>query len=225
MALSVDGTNGTSDPGLYGSANTSRVTKDEFMTLFVAQLKNQNPLSPQDPSAFVAQLAQMSQLEQTAETNTRLRALAEEQAAGVQASLAGIVGRDVVADGGSFKILASAETPPDLRVNLAAPAASTQINVLNAAGQKVRTIDLGPRAAGDTTVSGKDLSGLTPGNYSLVVEAKNAGGDSITSGVSLVGTASAFELGPDGGRFRLGNVSVTPGSIISVGAVAPSEEK
>ncbi len=38
--------------------------KDMFMTLLVAQLKNQDPLSPQDGTAFVAQLTQMNSLDQ-----------------------------------------------------------------------------------------------------------------------------------------------------------------
>lgn len=36
-----------------------------FLQLFVAQLKNQNPLNPADGTQFVSQLAQFSQLEQT----------------------------------------------------------------------------------------------------------------------------------------------------------------
>lgn len=43
--------------------------KDMFMKLLVAQLKNQDPLSPQDGAAFVAQLAQFNSLEQL--TNIR----------------------------------------------------------------------------------------------------------------------------------------------------------
>lgn len=35
-----------------------------FMTLLVAQLKNQDPLQPQDGAAFVAQLAQFNSLDQ-----------------------------------------------------------------------------------------------------------------------------------------------------------------
>jgi flagellar hook assembly protein FlgD len=37
--------------------------KDAFLQLLVTQLKNQNPLDPQDNGAFVAQLAQFSSLE------------------------------------------------------------------------------------------------------------------------------------------------------------------
>lgn len=35
-----------------------------FLQLFIAQLKNQDPMSPQDSNAFMAQLAQFSTLEQ-----------------------------------------------------------------------------------------------------------------------------------------------------------------
>ncbi len=47
------------------SASTSGGSeRDLFMTLLVAQLKNQDPLAPQDGAAFVAQLAQFNSLDQ-----------------------------------------------------------------------------------------------------------------------------------------------------------------
>lgn len=57
---------------LMTGQNTSRTTgtaasgeeKNMFMTLLVAQLKNQDPLQPQDGTAFVAQLAQFNSLDQ-----------------------------------------------------------------------------------------------------------------------------------------------------------------
>ncbi|MCC6326923.1 MAG: flagellar biosynthesis protein FlgD, partial [Acidobacteria bacterium] len=41
-----------------------RNERDMFMTLLVAQLKNQDPLAPQDGTEFVAQLAQFNSLDQ-----------------------------------------------------------------------------------------------------------------------------------------------------------------
>lgn len=46
----------TNLPGGQADANM-------FMTLLVAQLKNQDPLEPQDGTAFVAQLAQFNSLD------------------------------------------------------------------------------------------------------------------------------------------------------------------
>ena len=39
--------------------------KETFLQLLVAQIKNQNPLSPQDGVAFLSQLAQFTDLEQS----------------------------------------------------------------------------------------------------------------------------------------------------------------
>ena len=40
-------------------------TEQMFLQLLIAQIKNQNPMNPQDSTQFVSQLAQFSQLEQT----------------------------------------------------------------------------------------------------------------------------------------------------------------
>jgi flagellar basal-body rod modification protein FlgD len=42
----------------------SVVSKDAFLQLLVAQIKNQDPLNPTDGVQFLSQLAQFSQLEQ-----------------------------------------------------------------------------------------------------------------------------------------------------------------
>jgi len=44
--------------------DSASVSKDDFLKLLVAQIKNQNPLNPADGVEFLTQLAQFSQLEQ-----------------------------------------------------------------------------------------------------------------------------------------------------------------
>lgn len=53
-------TSSSSNNATSGTGNE----RDMFMTLLVAQLKNQDPLAPQDGTAFVAQLAQFNSLDQ-----------------------------------------------------------------------------------------------------------------------------------------------------------------
>lgn len=54
-------------PNINNPANNSNgqdSERDMFMSLLVAQLKNQDPLSPQEGTEFVAQLAQFNSLDQ-----------------------------------------------------------------------------------------------------------------------------------------------------------------
>ena len=44
--------------------SNSTPSESMFLQLLVAQLKNQDPTTPQDPTAFVTELAQFSQVEQ-----------------------------------------------------------------------------------------------------------------------------------------------------------------
>jgi flagellar basal-body rod modification protein FlgD len=58
------------------TTTTSSVSdKNTFMTLLVAQLKNQNPLSPADGTQFVTQLAQFTTLEKTTSIDTNLQTI------------------------------------------------------------------------------------------------------------------------------------------------------
>ena len=54
--------------------------KDVFLKLLVTQLRHQNPLNPQDNSAFVAQMAQFTALEQMQNLNQQLGRMLELQA-------------------------------------------------------------------------------------------------------------------------------------------------
>ena len=44
-------------------ASTTQLTKNMFLQLLVAQIKNQDPMSPSDGVQFLSQLAQFQQLE------------------------------------------------------------------------------------------------------------------------------------------------------------------
>ena len=67
MSLNVNsllGTNTANASSTQSAANKTKDQRDMFMSLLVAQLKNQDPLAPQDGAQFVAQLAQFNSLDQ-----------------------------------------------------------------------------------------------------------------------------------------------------------------
>jgi flagellar basal-body rod modification protein FlgD len=58
------------------SATTSKTLDyNSFLKLLVAQLQNQDPTNPSDPTAFVSQLASFSSVEQLVNSNSKLDAL------------------------------------------------------------------------------------------------------------------------------------------------------
>jgi len=51
------------------STPTSGIDPNEFMTLLVAEIQNQDPTQPMDPTTFMSQLVQLNQLEQVTQIN------------------------------------------------------------------------------------------------------------------------------------------------------------
>ena len=66
------------------------ISSDAFLTMMLAQLKNQDPMDPTKQEDFMMQLATLSQLEQSVHMNTQLN-----QMVGVQAM--GSIGKHVSA--------------------------------------------------------------------------------------------------------------------------------
>ena len=71
---------------------------DTFLQLLIAQMKNQDPTKPMDPTQQVAQLANFSQVEQAMQLNAKLDAL---MATSALAQADGVIGRTVTSADGS----------------------------------------------------------------------------------------------------------------------------
>ena len=56
---------------------TSDANRDMFFKLLVAQIQNQDPLNPMDPTQFVSQLAQFSSMEQLLQIRQTLESIHE----------------------------------------------------------------------------------------------------------------------------------------------------
>src|SRR5216683_3790557 len=51
------------------AASSSDITSNDFLTLLVSELKNQDPTQPTDPNQYITQLAQVNSLEQLISIN------------------------------------------------------------------------------------------------------------------------------------------------------------
>ena len=67
-------TNGTNSATSAAAAATSAASTDglnpnDFMSLLVAEIQNQDPTQPMDPTTFMSQLVDLNQLEQVTQIN------------------------------------------------------------------------------------------------------------------------------------------------------------
>jgi len=85
------------------AAPTPTVDYSEFLQLLVAELQNQDPTSPTDPTQYMSQLASFSTVEQQVQTNSTLDALLSAQASN-------IIGKSVTSsDGTTSGVVSSVE--------------------------------------------------------------------------------------------------------------------
>jgi flagellar basal-body rod modification protein FlgD len=71
--------------------------KNDFLKMLIAQLKNQDPLNPQQGTEFAAQLAQYSSLEQLTNLNTTMQSQTQNIMNLINAQTISLVGKEVTA--------------------------------------------------------------------------------------------------------------------------------
>ena len=205
----------TSNPASGADVTQLSGTKDEFLKLFMAQLQNQDPLSPKDGSDMVAQLAQFSSVEQAQQTNAQLSALTATESSTANASLSSLVGRQCSATVGDVNVEDPAKIPP-INVSSSSAINNASIVIKDANGKEIRRIAI-PATGGTVQWDGRDANGavVQPGAYNVSVDS-----GSSTSTVNAVwqDRISSVELGTTGSRLKMDGITISPSSITSIGA-------
>lgn len=173
-------------------APSKALGKDEFLRLLTTQLQHQDPLSPMDSQAFVAQLAQFASVESLDGLGTKLDTMLLGQASANQMSTAALVGKEVLFR--TDKIALQAGSPARFEVTLPAAASDATAIVADQSGRVVRTLPLGAHDAGTfaTSWDGLDDHGqpLPAGDYVLTVSATGKDGGMVTAAAAIRGTIS-----------------------------------
>lgn len=156
-----------------------RIDQQQFLMLFIEQLKNQDPLSPLEPDQLTAQLAQFSSLEQLTGINTRLDQLTAHTTRNLGTTLLGLLGREVVYRSDGIRLAhgeataVTFELPEEVRTLVA--------TIRDAAGRTVRTVQLGARPPGEHRFDfdGRAAGGgrLPDGEYRVELTATVAGSE------------------------------------------------
>jgi flagellar basal-body rod modification protein FlgD len=138
---------GSADASNLGGTTSAEDQSNRFLKLLVAQMSNQDPLNPMDSAQVTSQMAQISTVQGVQTLNKTVSGLDTQFTQLQTMQGAALVGHDVATDGNSLRV------DPDTHkgdggFELATPATSVDVDILNAAGKTVGTVKLGPQEPG-----------------------------------------------------------------------------
>jgi flagellar basal-body rod modification protein FlgD len=173
--------------------------KQDFLTLLVAQLQNQDPLSPDDPTEFTAQLAQFSSLEQLFTLNESMNKFVTSNANSDRLSTLSTIGKDVAYTASSFKFTGD---PIELGYKLDGQASAVTL-ALQLDGATIATLQGKELNTGNhyLTWDGltKDGAKAPVGNYKIVLQAKAIDGESVAVSPLIKSEVTGVDLGGESG--------------------------
>ncbi len=187
----------TTKSDTLASAESSDIMgKQDFLTLLVAQLQNQDPLNPDDPTDFTAQLAQFSSLEQLFNLNESMELSVEAQKQSDRFATMDLIGKDVSYAGDAFAFIGE---PASIGYQVDGSVNSVVISIKDSNGNTVSTMNPTNYKEGNHYLEwdGLDKNGeqVAAGNYTVSVQAVSNDSDlsvavkplvqSVVSGVTF----------------------------------------
>lgn len=204
-------TPGTTTPPTTGSAGTGSGSSGsssstgvagatlggtDFLTLMLAQLKNQDPTSPVDSNEFLNQLAALSEVQGITQLNTSFSALSNSLISNQALQASALLGHQALVASSTGTLSAGGTLSGAVSV----PQTTSQVvlNITNSSGVLVQSLNLGAQPAGlaDFTWNGQTSSGsqAPAGTYTLTAQVAGvSGGTAVTTLVG--GTVESVTMG------------------------------
>ena len=160
--------------------NTGTSAADQtqnFLKLLIAQIKNQDPMSPMDASTMTAQMSQLNMVSSMGTMNTSMQAMLSQMQSANFMNQAALIGHSPMVAGNSINYSGGEVM---LGANLANPLQGVVATIKDASGTVVGTADLGNLNSGMTNFvfDGVDASGakMPNGIYRVEISGKNNAG-------------------------------------------------
>lgn len=194
-AQSTAKTSPTSSSSSSSTKTTNVLGKQDFLKLLVTQLQNQDPLNPDNPTEFTAQLAQFSSLEQMYNLNDSMNSLVTSTNDSNNLSALNMIGKNVTYAGGS---VAFSGDPVQLGYTLDGDAAQVQVLLQDGTGNTVRVLSGKELTAGNhlLTWDGLDQRGndVASGTYKIVVQAVGSDGSTVAASPLITSEVTGVDL-------------------------------
>lgn len=223
--MAVDGVGASSGTGsgLATSRQSIASNFDTFLKLLTTQLQNQNPLDPLDTNQFTQQLVSFAGVEQQIRQNEQLESLVKLSKVGHNTTAMSFVGLHVTAEGSTSELrdglavwYLSSPSPVQATISVLDENGSTVFTE-----QKTLTSGTQPYEWNGRTSTG----GIAPaGSYKVVVQAKDASGQTVPIGTSFSGIVDQVDVSGDEPLLLVGATLITMDQIRSVQRLVEAPE-
>jgi len=177
------------------SSSNLVMDKEDFLTLLIAQMENQDPLDPTDATEYTAQLAQYSSLEQLINMNDNVETMMNTMSSTSTSSL-DTLGKDVAFYGDTFTYDGESESV-DLGYTLESAAEGVTL-LIQENGETVAEIDCSACDEGNHYLTWDGLkddgSQASSGEYTVAVEASDYAGSSVSVAPIICSTVTGVDL-------------------------------
>lgn len=155
--------------------------KDDFMMLLLAELQYQDPTEPTDTETILTQTSQLAALEASDNTNAALEELAASLAGSNQFANVAVIGK--TADLGSNAISITEGSSSSFEVYFPEAIEQGSIEILDADGQVVKTLDIIDQLSEDENF---DAENISSGVYQFTWDGTDSTGNTVDSGYYYV---------------------------------------
>jgi len=194
---STKGTGSNSTSGSGAITNAATLGGTDFLTLMLAQLKNQDPTSPVDSNTFLTQLAQLSEVQGITSLNTSFGALSSSMTSNQAMQASSLLGHQALVTSPTANLAANGTVTGAVNVPQTTP--SVVLGIADSSGNVVRSIGLGAQAAGLANYSwdGKEANGsqAPAGTYTLVAQYAGQTKSSAAATTLVNGTVESVSMG------------------------------
>jgi len=201
------------------TAGNNELGKDAFMSLLLAQMKNQDPTSPLKSHEMAAQLAQFTSLEKLNNIDQSISGMRKDNAPSHNFQALSFIGKSIQTDTGKLSRL-DTESHHDIRFTLPADAPKLTMTVKDAEGTTIRTLDFKNLKTGKNELKWNGLNDDgTPapiGEYAIDFEAVGSNGRNVFVETKAEGIISGVNFTPSGPQLLVGKQVVNMADVKSI---------
>jgi flagellar basal-body rod modification protein FlgD len=206
------------------------MAKDDFLRLLVAQMQNQDPLSPMESQEFAAELAQFTMVEQLENIDSNLDQSVQLDLMLTQAInntlSVGTIGKQAKGIGNLVTIDQNEEA--HISFNLGEYARNVTISIKDEQGIEVRTLSFDNMSAGDHTLSWNlenELGEELPtANYEFAVTAVAADDSEVQTTCLMIGNVTGVRYQDSQAYLLIDNQEISFGNVMEIGMTETDEE-